>query len=103
MPLAKAGYWFKGYVLVEVGGKNPERLVNLCLIAGFPVWGFSAGDGSVFFYTTLPKYRGIRKLARRARCVPRVRRRFGLPFIMSRVKKRPIFLLMAALMLAAFI
>jgi similar to stage IV sporulation protein len=103
LPLAKAGYWFKGYVLVEVGGKNPERLVNLCLIAGFPVWGFSAGDGSVFFYTTLPKYRGIRKLARRARCVPRVRRRFGLPFIMSRVKKRPLFLLMAALMLAGLI
>jgi similar to stage IV sporulation protein len=103
LSLAKAGYWLKGYVLVEVRGKNPERLVNLCTLAGFPVWGFSAGEGSVFFYTTLPKYRSIHRLARKSRCVPRVRRRFGLPFIMSRVKKRPIFLLMAALMLVALI
>ncbi len=39
MSLAKAGYWLKGYVLVEVRGKNPERLVNLCTLAGVPVWG----------------------------------------------------------------
>ncbi len=103
MSLAKAPYWFKGYVLVEVRGRNPERLVNLCLNAGFPVWGFSAGEGSVFFYTTLSKYRDIHRLARKSRCVPRVRRRFGLPFFVSKVRKRPVFLLIAALMLAAFI
>jgi similar to stage IV sporulation protein len=103
LPLVKAGYWFQGYVLVEVSGKNPERLVNLCLIAGFPVWGFSAGENSAFFYTTLPKYRDIHRLARRSRCVPRIRRRLGLPFIMSRVKKRPLFLLVAAFMLAGLL
>ncbi len=103
MSPARLGYWFTGYVLVEVRGKNPERLVNLCLVSGFPVWGFSADEGAVYFYTTLPKYRSIRKLARKSRCIPRIRRRFGLPFIVARVKKRPAFLLMAALMFALFV
>lgn|GEM_PF-850725 len=103
MSLTKATHWLKGYVLVEVSGKNPERLVNLCLISGFPVWGFSADGRSVFFYTTLPKYRTIHKLARKSRCIPRIRRRFGFPFIMSRVKRRPFFLLMAAFMFAGLI
>lgn len=100
MSLGRVGDWLKGYVLVEVNGRSPERLVNLCLTAGFPVWGFASRDGSAFFYTTLAKYRDIHRLARRARCVPRVRRRVGLPFVVSRAKKRPVFLLAGALMMA---
>lgn len=100
MTLGRLGDWAKGYVLVEVSGRNPERLVNLCLIAGFPVWGFSSRDGKVVFCTTLPRYRDIHRLARRAKCVPRIRRRAGLPFIMSRIRRRPLFLLVAALMTA---
>jgi similar to stage IV sporulation protein len=103
VPLGRLGGWLSGYVLVEVGGKNPERLVNLCLRAGFPVWGFASREGAVFFYTTLPKYREIRKLAQRAKCVPRIRKRVGFPFIIARAKKRPLFLLVGAFMTAVLL
>ena len=89
-----------GYVRVEVRGKNPERLINLCLASGFPVWDYSSESGAVFFSTTLAKYKGIRRLARKARCVPHVVRRVGLPFAIAKVRKRPYFLLAALLVLA---
>lgn len=78
-----------GYVVVGVRGKNPERLVNLCLSNGFPVWDFVIGEDEATFSTTLSKYKEIRPLARKARCVPRVIKRVGLPFFVGKVKKRP--------------
>lgn len=85
--------FLQGYVRVEVKGKNPERLVNLCLSAGFPMWDFTPGESSVFFCTTLQRYKDIHRLARRSRCVPRVVRRTGLPFFLGKIKRRPTALL----------
>ncbi len=92
--------YLQGYVRVEVRGKNPERLVNLCLSAGFPMWDFASGDQAILFSTTLVRYRDIHRLARRARCVPRVVSRVGLPFFLGKVRRRPSFLLAAAMVVA---
>lgn len=147
-----------GYVVVGVRGKNPERLVNLCLSNGFPVWDFvrrgddgeggvagdraggvaasgaggvaaGAADGGAnvrardgadasasqrtgggtgdregqyqaIFTTTLAKYREIRPLARKARCVPRVIKRVGLPFFIGKVRRRPSLFWAAVLLFA---
>ena len=91
--------YLQGYVRVEVKGKNPERLINLCLSAGFPMWDFTPGDSSMFFNTTLQRYRDIHRLARRARCVPRVIGRVGLPFTLGKVRRRPTALLAGVLVL----
>ena len=95
--------YLQGYVRVEVKGKNPERLINLCLSAGFPMWDFTPGESSVFFSTTLHRYRDIHRLARRARCVPRVVGRVGLPFILSKLRRRPTALLAGVLVLFALL
>ena len=95
--------FLQGYVRVKVKGKNPERLVNLCLSAGFPVWDFGSGDGTVLFSTTLAKYMDIHRLARRAHCTPCITRRVGLPFALGRIRRRPSFLLVAALVLGALV
>lgn len=95
--------YLQGYVRVEVKGKNPERLVNLCLSAGFPMWDFTPGESSVLFCTTLQRYRDIHRLARRARCVPRVVARTGLPFTLGKLRRRPTALLAAAVVLAALL
>lgn len=92
--------YLQGYVRVEVRGKSPERLVNLCLSAGFPMWGFAPGDGTVLFCTTLARYRDIHRLARRARCVPRVVARTGMPFFLGKLRRRPTFLIAAAVVIS---
>ncbi|MGI6643339.1 MAG: sporulation protein YqfD [Bacillota bacterium] len=87
--MKRAREYFKGYVVVEVRGKNPERLINLCLANGFPLWDFAVQENQATFSTTVSKYKEIRPLARRAHCVPRVRKRVGLPFLAQRVRRRP--------------
>ncbi len=84
-----------GYVRAKVGGKNPERLINLCLTAGFPVWDVTWEDGVVYFSTSLTKYKEIRPLARRSRCVPKIVERCGLPFLLGKIRRRTWFVLVA--------
>lgn len=95
--------YLQGYVRVEVKGKNPERLVNLCLTAGFPAWDFASKDRAILFSTTLARYRDIHRLARRARCVPHIVKRVGLPFSVGKIRRRPWFLLAATLVLAVLL
>ncbi len=101
--LKRAKEYFKGYVVVEVRGKNPERLVNLCLSSGFPVWDFTVKGQKARFSTTLSKYKQIRPLARRARCLPRIVKRVGFPFFIKKAAKRPFMLWACALLLAAIV
>ncbi len=93
------GYIF-GYVRVEVRGKNPERLVNLCVSSGFPIWGLSLAGGKVYFYTTLARYKEIRPLARKSKCVPRIVERTGIPFTIGKIKRRPAFVVTSAILLS---
>jgi len=94
--------YLRGYVHVEVRGKNPERLINLCLSSGFPIWDIDAVDGKVEFSTSLSRYKEIRKLASKSRCIPKVKARKGLPFVVARVRKRPAFLISGMLVLMVF-
>ncbi len=101
--LKRAKEYFKGYVVAEIRGKNPERLVNLCLSSGFPVWDFTVTGQKATFSTSLSKYMQIRPLARRARCVPRVIKRVGLPFFIKKATKRPFMVWACMLLLAAIV
>ncbi len=101
--MKRAREYLKGYVVVEVRGKNPERLINLCLANGFPVWDFTVKGKVATFSTTVSKYMEIRPLARRARCVPRVRKRVGLPFFVQRLRHRPFMVWALVLMIGAII
>ncbi|MGI6619865.1 MAG: sporulation protein YqfD [Bacillota bacterium] len=96
-----------GYVLgsvrVRVRGKQPERLVNLCVCSGFPVWDIALIDNDLYFSTTLAKYKEIRPLARKAMCVPKIVKRTGIPFTIGKIRRRPVFILVSALLLIVFL
>lgn len=95
--------YLAGYVRVRIQGRNPERLINLCLSAGFPVWDVALDDTETYFSTSLAKYREIRPLARKARCIPRIVGRTGIPFLVGKLRKRGWFLLAALFMTAVLI
>jgi similar to stage IV sporulation protein len=89
-----------GYVRVEVRGKNPERLVNLCVSSGFPIWAISRAEDKIYFFTTLARYKEIRPLARRSRCIPRIVQRIGIPFTIGKIRRRPAFVLVSIIILS---
>lgn len=103
MTLKRIVEYLGGYVRIRVRGKNPERLVNLCLSSGFPVWDLSYTEGKVYFSTSPSKYKDIRPLARKARCVPKIVERRGLPFFFAKVKKRPGFIWSSIILLTMFL
>lgn len=87
--------YLTGYVRVRVNGSKPERLINLCLSSGFPIWDVEVIDGQVQFSTSLSHYKKIRNLARKSHCIPKVVARKGLPFIVGKIRRRPLFLAVA--------
>jgi len=89
-----------GYVRVQARGKNPERLVNLCVCSGFPVWDIALIDDHLYFSTTLARYKQIRPLARKSMCVPRIVKRVGIPFLIGKIRRRPVFILVSIILLA---
>ena len=84
---------------VQVRGKHPERLVNLCVCSGFPIWDIALIDNNLYFSTTLAKYREIRPLARKAMCAPRIVKRIGIPFTIGKVRRRPVFIVVSTILL----
>ncbi len=101
MTLRRLIGYILGYVRVRVRGKNPERLVNLCIASGFPIWDLSYIEEQIYFSTTLACYKQIRPLARKSRCVPRVVKRVGIPFLIGKIKKRPVFILTGLIIFSA--
>lgn len=95
--------YITGYVRVKIQGKNPERLINLCLSANFPVWDVTVEGQETYFSTSLAKYREIRPLASKARCIPKIVGRTGLPFFVGKIRKRVWFLLAALFMAGVLI
>lgn len=93
--------WFRGYVEVEIRGRNIETLLNEAAETGCPVWGVRrVGEGTVRLYTDLRSFFSWRPLLRRTECKIHVTSRRGLPFWLARMESRLFF--MAGMVLFVF-
>jgi len=90
-----------GAVRVRVRGDMPERLLNLCLDAGIPLWDVVHQGDYVFAWLPVRDLLRLRGLARRARCRVRVTGRQGLPFLWRRVRRRRLGIAAAVAVLVA--
>jgi len=77
-----------GYLVLRVEGQNPERLVNLAIQDGVPVWRIEAGRHLLRMCVPVGHFKGLRHLARRARVMVHVEERRGLPFAVRRLLRR---------------
>ncbi len=78
----------RGYLLVEVIGSEPERLLNLAAMEHLPCWKPVPIAGGFLFYTNIRSYRRIARAARGLSLRTRIREKHGLPFVAARQKKR---------------
>ncbi|MBR7071678.1 MAG: sporulation protein YqfD [Clostridia bacterium] len=70
-----------GFVLVELSGENPEKLLNLAAQHRISVWGFRRRNGNLCFYLSVKSFYKIRKLRRKAKTRIHILNRVGLPFM----------------------
>ncbi|MEK8129664.1 sporulation protein YqfD [Paenibacillus filicis] len=82
----------RGFVLVEVSGGRPERVVNLLSEKRMSVWDIRYLDENrITFYVTVRDFFRIRPLLRGTGSRLRIRRKEGLPFWLDKLEKRKFF------------
>ncbi|HEY3315974.1 MAG TPA: sporulation protein YqfD [Bacillota bacterium] len=77
-----------GYLTIRVEGQSPERLVNLAVQAGIPVWQVVAGRHVLWMKVPARNFADLHHLARKGRVLVHIEDRHGLPFSARRVLNR---------------
>ncbi len=81
--------FFFGYLTVCADGPFTERLINIYMHRGFPIWDIRrCGSNRITFKTDIPSFKQIRLPARRTRSHIKILKRHGLPFILKRFRHR---------------
>jgi similar to stage IV sporulation protein len=101
MRLGELWPYLTGYVRIRVTGPSVERFLNLVAAGGRRVWRTRRGRRSLEANVDLPTFRNLRRAARRTRTRVRILERRGLPFVVGRLRRRPLMVLGAALFLSA--
>lgn len=84
----KLRYYFVGYLVIAVHGKNTEKLVNLAIRHRIPIWDIQDGSDYTCLKIDVDSFFELRHLARQAACRLQILRKVGLPFFYRRVMKR---------------
>lgn len=80
-----------GYLLIRLSGFSPERFLNLCSANRIEIWGIHHRNGAYEYYMTVPGYRNVKSLARKAKVRLNIIDKLGLPFFLHKNRKRKLF------------
>ena len=87
--------FLRGEVFVELSGTSPERFFNICRSRKIPLYAISTQvteKGTCYVAKMrLKDYLRIRPTAKKAHCIPYVRKRLGVPFFVKKYRKRIVF------------
>ncbi len=79
----------RGYVRIELWGYSPERFLNLCTARNIDIWDIRCNSkGRYECCLTVPGFKQIKPLVRKAGVRLSIKSRFGLPFFIYRNRKR---------------
>ena len=97
--MLKLFFFFRGYLFIRVSGGGTPRFINLCGIRHIMLWDLRKDGDSYTMCISLKSFFEIRDIVRKTSTRVAVLKRIGLPFLLSRAKKRwffPAFLVVAA-------
>ena len=88
MLLIKIIRFVLGYVRVGLWGKYPERFLNVCASKGIKVWNTRRQGEKIEFCVFAKDYKQLRVLRQRCPVNIRAKRKYGLPFVTAKYKRR---------------
>ncbi len=91
-----------GYVCFSAEGGFAERFLNLCSNSGIFLWNLKRSDNGIRAATSIKHYKRIRKAAIRSGMLTKIESKQGLPFFISKYRKR-IGLVYGAVLAVAFL
>jgi similar to stage IV sporulation protein len=81
----------RGYVRIQIRGKDCERLIRPMVEGGYSIWDIQTGkDGKLELYILIKDFFRLRPLLKRTGCRVHVVERFGLPFFMDKIGRRKV-------------
>ncbi len=80
--------FISGYVGFTARGGFAERFLNLCRLNKIILWDLKNNGGVISACTDFSSYKKIRSVARKSGMTVRIKRKYGLPFFLSRHKRR---------------
>lgn len=84
--------FLKGYVIIEIYGKNTARFINICLRRGIQIFGTQPLENGAIRLTLSKKdFFLLPSVARKTKTKVRIKRKRGLYNIIARYKKRYMF------------
>jgi len=93
--------YLTGYVTIEVSGEPPEKFINMAVNRGVYLWEITKAGGNIIRVKVyLRQVRLLRHIARRTGCRFHFIGRHGLPFVLSRLRRRKMMIIGAVLFLA---
>ena len=84
--------YLRGYVRIRVEGDSTERFLNLCSYHGIMIRGLTPCYASYEMFLSVEDFRRLRPIIRKTHAKVTLLRRYGLPFLMFRNRKRILFL-----------
>ncbi|MDD4170160.1 MAG: sporulation protein YqfD [Desulfotomaculaceae bacterium] len=110
MFLFKIMSYFTGYIAILVTGKAPEKFINMAASRGIYLWDIlRVKENTVLLKVRLHDVKPLRHIARRTGCRYQLKSKEGLPFVISRLKKRKaltigaVFFLVTLYFLSSFV
>lgn len=84
----------RGYVLIELRGRQLEELINRMTVMGMSVWDIHySAERQARMFVTIPDFFRLRPLLKETGSRVRIKERHGLPFWLDKLEQRKFFLL----------
>ena len=83
--------YMRGYLRIRVWGFSPERFMNLCSNKGILLWNIEREGEAYTMCINLKSFRALRPIVRKTGTRVVILERYGLPFFLSRLQSRKLF------------
>lgn len=77
-----------GFVELEISGDNAENFINICVKSGITLWHIKRSGKKLYCRMTVKCFKAVRTAVSGKKLKLHITRKFGLPFLTARYKKR---------------
>ena len=81
-----------GFVRVSIEGYYIERFINICTNKKIIIWNLKRDKNvKLYFNVSINDFKAVVNIAKKIKCHVKIEKKCGLPFLLSKYKKRKIF------------
>lgn len=91
--MGKLIHFLRGYVRIRVWGYSPERFMNLCSNHDILLWDIRDHGTYYSMYISIAGFFHLKSISRKTKTRVAIEEKNGLPFLLTHMKKRSIFIM----------